>query len=286
MTTPTVSIIIPVHNALGALQQCLDSLKASGVVEKSQVIIVDDGSGNATRVFLEQSVAGLEGVTLFRSPENRGFSTAVNVGLGMALGDVVVVLNSDTVVPRNWVEPLVSTLFSTPGAGIVGPLSNGARYQSVPRFRPSIRETWANQSVTNKVNNPVEFANQISTQLRSANIEGPIRVPLLHGFCLGIKREVLEHIGHFDELNFPDGYGSEEDFCYRAIDSGWSAVVCPTLYVWHQKSASYLPSERSRMVATAKTRMDQMYSQNRRIETRNSLERTAAYLASALEGFL
>ena len=65
------------------------------------------------------------------------------------------------------------------------------------------------------------------------------RVPLLNGFCLLIKRDVVETIGYFDEESFPKGYGEESDYLFRANDAGYGAVVATNTFVFHHKTKSY-----------------------------------------------
>jgi len=79
------------------------------------------------------------------------------------------------------------------------------------------------------------------------------KVPLIHGFCFGIKRQVMDRIGLFDEENFPDGYGEENDYCFRATDAGFDLAVATHTYVFHAKSQSYPADERIRLMSAGMT---------------------------------
>src|SRR5690606_41540290 len=76
-------------------------------------------------------------------------------------------------------------------------------------------------------------------------------VPLVHGFCMCIKREVFEIIGGFDEVAFPSGYGEENDFCIRAAENGFRLNIAIDAFVFHAKSKSYSNSERRKSLMTA-----------------------------------
>ena len=52
-----------------------------------------------------------------------------------------------------------------------------------------------------------------------------IDVPVLNGFCLFIKREVVIKVGLMDEIAFPYGFGEENDFCLRALRLGYEMKV-------------------------------------------------------------
>src|SRR3546814_16309874 len=66
-----------------------------------------------------------------------------------------------------------------------------------------------------------------SSDLRAvADVGAPaFEVPTGNGFCMYIRRAMLEDVGLFDEQAFPVGYGEENDLCMRAIDAGWHHLV-------------------------------------------------------------
>jgi GT2 family glycosyltransferase len=91
------------------------------------------------------------------------------------------------------------------------------------------------------------------------------RVPLIHGFCFGVTREVIERLGLFDHNRFPGGYGEENDYCFRAADAGFSLVVATHTYIWHAKSESYRDSERVTLMKAAAETFRSLHGR-RRIE--------------------
>lgn len=60
---------------------------------------------------------------------------------------------------------------------------------------------------------------------------------LVHGFCFGLIREVMNRVGLFYEDSFPNGYGEENDYCFRAADAGFSLVIATHTY--------FTPSQRA-----------------------------------------
>jgi hypothetical protein len=64
-------------------------------------------------------------------------------------------------------------------------------------------------------------------------------LPTGNGFCLYIRRSVVDVIGVLDEAAFPQGYGEENDFCQRAAQQGLRHVIAGNVYVGHARSASF-----------------------------------------------
>ncbi len=171
--------------------------------------------------------------------EAQGYIKAANKGLRASTADYVVLLNSDTIVPRLWIEPLIDCAESDPNIGIVGPLSNAASWQSVPaRFDGD--GDWNINELPNgyDVNQMAELVYQVSQR----NFP---RVSFVNGFCFAIKRSVIDRVGYLDEEAFPKGYGEENDYCLRAIASGFSLAIADHGYVYHSKSKSYSHARRA-----------------------------------------
>jgi GT2 family glycosyltransferase len=241
----TVEVIVCVHNALEHVAPCLASVLATRG-PRHGLIVVDDGSGADVVEHLRELTRHNERIIVYRNPERIGYTKAANVGLRLSSADFVILLNSDTVVTPHWIEKLCDAVYTTEGAGIVGPLSNAASAQSIPDNRSTGSQTAIN---------PLPAGQSAADMARwcEAETAGTIlpRVPLIHGFCFGIRRAVIETIGLFDESLFPGGFGEEDDYCLRASDAGFGLVVATHTFVFHAKTKSYDLLEREILVATA-----------------------------------
>ena len=114
--TPEASIVIPVYNHVDHTLACLRALAAHPPQATCEILVVDDGSTDATVQWMPQ-VAGLR----YEVREyNGGFIEACNDGVSRARGRYVVLLNNDTVPQPGWLDALLDTFSSTPGAGLVG----------------------------------------------------------------------------------------------------------------------------------------------------------------------
>ena len=234
-----IDIVVCVHNALEDVQLCLESVHRTRNGERQRLIIIDDGSDQSTARYLEEFARNAPWIELHRNEHARGYTKAANQGLSASIGELVILLNSDTIVTDGWAEKMADAVFSTPGAGIVGPMSNAASHQSIPEHRSSKDQTAVNDLPPGLT---AEDMNRYCEQWTAAHVLP--RVPLVHGFCFGVTREAIDRIGFFDEGSFPNGYGEENDYCVRAVDAGFGIVIATHTYVFHAKSKSYAALER------------------------------------------
>lgn len=253
-----IDVIVCVHNALEDVRQCLESIQWTRTSEYQRLILIDDGSSEETARYLETFAEERTWVDLHRNDSARGYTKAANQGLNASTGEFVILLNSDTIVTDSWAAKMADAVFSTPGAGIVGPLSNAASHQSIPDHRSSKDQTAINKLPPRL---SAEDVNRYCEEWTTANVLP--RTPLIHGFCFGITRSVLYDIGNFDEVNFPKGYGEENSYCFRAIDSGFSLVVATHTFIYHAKSKSYVDPERIELMKAGNEALRRLHGRSR-----------------------
>jgi GT2 family glycosyltransferase len=211
------SIIILCCNQLEYTRQCLESLLRH-TRRPYEVILVDNGSTDDTPAFLEafRQRPGPARVEVLRHETNLGFPAGCNRAAGRARGHYVVFLNNDTVLTPGWLEGLVRrALDDWPEVGLVGPVTNGA---PPPQ---GIRVPYQ------ELDGLDVFAAQ-----RRAFAGQTLSVRRLTGFCLLVRRDVLERIGPFDE-RFDMGFFEDDDLCVRAREAGFRLVVAQDVYVHH-----------------------------------------------------
>lgn len=229
---PSIDIVVPIYNALDAVRQCVRSVLSRTTVPY-QLLLIDDASDADTAAWLAAVAARHPHITVLRNGENLGYTRSVNRGLSAALADHVCVLNSDCVVTQNWLEQLVDCAVHHPNAGMVGPLSNAASYQSIPRIRNDANE-WSFNPLPASVSPDI-----MATRVRDASTTAWPRVRVINGFCQLISRKALDTVGLLDEQAFPRGFGEENDFCARVIAAGLDIHIADDTYVFHAKSKSF-----------------------------------------------
>ena len=240
----SIDIIICVHNALEDTMRCLESLVCYSSVPYS-LILVDDGSNQETSEYL-CNFASSQGASLIKNDVAKGYTFAANQGMRQSKGDYLILLNSDTVVSPDWLDRMVACMESDPRIGIVGPLSNSASWQSVPEIVNQRGDDWAMNSLPPSIS-------VAEMGLLVAQYSGRLypRIRFLNGFCLMIKRQVIDGLGYFDEENFGRGYGEENDYCLRAGKAGWQLAVADDVYIYHAQSRSYTEDRRRQLYKRA-----------------------------------
>ena len=234
-----VDIVVCVHNALPDTQSCLESIIRC-TTPPYGLILVDDGSDSPTREYLAD-FATSQGAHLLRNDQARGYTRAANQGLHASTADHVILLNSDTILTPFWLDRLVECAESNPQIGLVGPLSNTASWQSIPEiFDPA--GDWAENTLPAGLTHS-EMA--VCVARYSARLYP--RLPFLNGFCLLLKRGLIEQVGIFDEQTFGDGYGEENDLCLRAAKTGWQFAIADDTYIFHAQSRSYSKDRRKQL---------------------------------------
>ena len=253
----TVDIIIPIYNALEDVKNCINSLYEHKTHDFN-IIAIDDCSDDETRIYLEEE-SKKKGFKLLRNKENIRFTKTVNRGFKESKGDYVVILNSDTIVTPRWIEKILACFKSDQEIGIVGPFTNNGRWQSLNHLDEL-------------------SSHQYNLLLEKIPFEKYLTFESVNGFCYAIKREVINKIGFFDELSFPEGYGEEDDYSIRARNAKFKIALVHNLYIYHAKSKSYPQELVEKLSLTGKKFLQNKYGNERLVDIKNSWENNQEYL--------
>lgn len=237
---PKTEVIVCVHNSPQDVELCLKSLRDT-LRAQDRAIVVDDGSDDETRIICEEITSSCaDKFTLIRRSEGSGFCRAANAGLRASRADMVILLNSDTIVCGDWIARMEACMQANWQIGIVGPLSNAGGWQSVPQL--PTKERPANP-ISADAASLLKFHRYASVYKQ--NFPYPL-VEQINGFCMGLSREVIEKVGYFDEVAFPMGYGEESDLTFRALDAGFLCAVATDCFVYHAKTKSYSSEDKEK----------------------------------------
>ena len=228
MRATPIDIVVPVYNAAADLARCVDS-----VLEHStgdwRLLLIDDASPDpAIRAyFSELRARRLLRVTLLANEKNIGFTLTANRGFAEARREAdILLLNSDTLVTRGWLDRLSRCAASDVRIGTITPFSNNAEICSLPRF--CANNPWP----------PGKDPESLVAALERAAVPTYPDLPTGVGFCLYIRRVLLDAIGGFDPA-FGLGYGEENDFCLRGARAGYRNVLCEDAFVLHLGGSSF-----------------------------------------------
>lgn len=241
-----VDIIIPVYNAPDDLKLCYESIKAHTDLTKHRAIFVEDKSTDKTVLPYLRSIVQEPGVVLIENEVNQGFPGSVNRGVSYSDRDVIL-LNADTVVTKNWIEKLTACAYSDASIGTVTPFSNNATLCSIPNF---CEDNDLPEGMT---------IDSYAEVVEKCSIRAYPRITTAVGFCMYIKREVIDCVGLLDKETFQRGYGEENDFCYRAEQLGYQHVLCDDTFIYHSGTMSFRSAEKEKLISRHEKILEQRY---------------------------
>ncbi len=224
----SASIIIVTYNSSETITACLTSVLAT-VRANDEIIIVDNASSDNTVQIVESFASQNGKIKLVRNTENLGFSKGCNIGIKISKNPYVVLLNPDTVVYNNWLEKLTFH-FGDPFVAAVGPVSNYAA--GMQNFAWYLDE------------NNIGALEKIDNELEKNHLHGRLEAKLLIGFCLILKRNILNEIGYLDENLF---LGNDDlEISWRLRLAGYKLIISPDTFVAHlgQKSFESLSEDK------------------------------------------
>lgn len=156
---------------------------------------------------------------------NEGFPRGCNQGIRIASGENILLLNNDVIVTEHWLDNLLAALYSSDDIGAVGPVSNSVSYyQSIPVSYKTIEEMQIFASAYN--------AQPLSTDFRVRLI----------GFCMLIRRKIIDNIGFLDE-RFSPGNFEDDDYSMRILSAGYQLLLSKNTFVHHFGSSSFKKDE-------------------------------------------
>jgi FkbM family methyltransferase len=214
------SIVILTHDQIAFTRMCVESIQRF-TDEPYELIFVDNASSDGTLAYLN----AVPGAKVIANPENRGFPAGANQGIQVATGRQVLLLNNDTVVTTGWLHRLLRALYSDPAIGLVGPCSNCVSgEQQVPvRYQD------------------LHGLDGFAWDWGKAHDKERAETDRLIGFCLLIRREVIDQVGLLDE-RFGVGCFEDDDYCLRALKAGFRAVLARDSFVHHFGGRTFVGS--------------------------------------------
>jgi len=218
---PLTSIIILTCNQIEYTKKCIESI-FQNTQKPYELIIVDNGSTDGTVEYLEFEILDRNKpvvIKVIKNISNNGFSGGNNQGMAAATGDYILLMNNDVVVTPGWLERLICCAEKKPEIGIVGPRSN---YVSGPQLIEGVDYD------THTLNGLIEFSNNLAGD-HSGQAQQILRVV---GFCMLIKRAVIDKIGGMDD-RYGLGNFEDDDFSLRATIAGFQSWIARDCFIHH-----------------------------------------------------
>ncbi len=208
-----IDIIVPVWNLLEKNKLFIKSLEGQ---DDFNLIIIDNASGEDTKVFFSEIGDIINNVRIITNKENLGYVKAINQGLEVSRSPFVLFANNDIILSNRL---LISLKEALDKFDVVAPLTNNSGNRKDVRL-----VSFSQYPTFESINNFALLLNK-----SGSNIE---EVDFVYGHCMMVKREVINKIGFLDE-SFGIGNYDDVDFCKRAKDFGFKIGLCRNLFVYH-----------------------------------------------------
>ncbi len=205
--TPSLSVVIPAHNAAATIPAQLDALLAQAWTDPWEIVIVDNCSTDATARIATEYAARDPRVRLVAASDRAGVSYCRNVGLRAARADAIAMCDADDQVAPGWVAAMGVALATN--ELVTGPLDVDA-----------LNPPWvANTRGRAIAGGPGDFCG----------------IPFAHSCNLGLRRELSDRCGGFDE-SLPAG--EDIEWSFRAAGCGATVTYIPGALVQYRYRTS------------------------------------------------
>lgn len=218
-------IVIATWNAVPMTRTALASVRDKSAHPYRLILVDNSDEEEAREQYRAIAACGEYGETLLIQNEgNLGWLKATNLGLQVADGDYVCLLNNDVVCGDGWLARCIDLIRREPDIGLVNPRGN----ERLENAEVADVDAYAHHLATSESGRYTERAH-------------------CSGFCLVMPRRVVAEVGLLDDI-FAGGYYEDNDFSYRARAAGYRCAQCDDAFVFHLGSQSFgkLPVEEKR----------------------------------------
>lgn len=232
-----LSIIILNFNTKDYTLKCLKSLENHDSIFRegtSEIIVVDNDSTDGSIEAIEKKFPR---VKLIKNKNNLGFAKANNKGIKKAKGEIILLLNSDTIVHDETLTKMIEFIKENENLGAATPrleLTDGSLDLACHRGFPTPWNAVTYFSGLEQFFPNLKIFSGYHQTWKDFNT--PHQVGAISGACFFIKREVIDEIGLLDERFFM--YAEDLDWCMRIKQAGWKIFYNPDAKVTHFKKRS------------------------------------------------
>ena len=207
------SIIVPVFNRPDEVAELLESLTMQSFTD-FEVIIVEDGSKEPCEAVCKQYEKQLD-IKYFMK-ENSGPGQSRNYGAARSAGEYLLILDSDVVLPADYLTAIEEELKREPADAFGGP---DCAHESFTDTQKAISYSMTSFFTTGGIRGGTKKLDKFYPR----------------SFNMGIRRDVYKKLGGFSKMRF----GEDIDFSIRIFKAGCSCRLFPKAWVWHKRRTDF-----------------------------------------------
>jgi GT2 family glycosyltransferase len=233
-----LSIIIVNYNTYTLTKQTIDSIIKEEHPFQYEILLVDNASSDGSIENLQEIFNSIvsEGILqIFINKTNLGFAKANNIGMRIAKGKYILLLNSDTVVKEDCLAKCLSQIEKNTNIGALGckvVLPDGKLDHACKRGFPTPKASLYYLFKLYK-KDPIKYGQYDALYLNENEVG---EVDCLTGAFMLMRKDVLNNVGLLDEDFFM--YGEDIDLCYRIKKGGYKILYYPKAQIIHHKGGS------------------------------------------------
>ncbi|PIP52873.1 glycosyl transferase family 2 [Candidatus Beckwithbacteria bacterium CG23_combo_of_CG06-09_8_20_14_all_34_8] len=261
--TPYLSIIIVNFNTYKLITNCLDSIINQNCSKNIEIIVVDNASSDDSVKLIKESYPL---VKIIENNDNLGFGKANNQGVAQARGTWIMLLNSDTIIPKGTINDLITKLKDQKNEIIgIKLLNQNNTIQPSAGYFPSLSKIIMQMLFIDDlplIKRIIKPYQQNTSSFYNDNHE----VDWVTGACILMLKNNYDFVGGFDEKIFM--YGEEVDLCYRLKQNGCGVKYWAEPFIYHLKGASSVDGFKAAIIGEFQgliTFYQKHYSQNLKI---------------------
>lgn len=207
------SLIIPVFNRPDEIDELLRSFTLQ-TDKDFEIIVVEDGSKTDSKNIVEKYKENL--ALSYFYIENSGPGQARNFGAKQAQGEYLIILDSDCIIPENYIASIKKELAAHPVDAFGGP---DKALDSFTPIQKSINYAMTSFFTTGGIRGGKKKMDKFYPR----------------SFNMGIKKSVYEHLNGFSNMRF----GEDIDFSIRIYKEGYTVALFPSAYVYHKRRTDF-----------------------------------------------
>ena len=203
------SFIIPVYNRPDEVDELLDSLTRQ-TLRDFEVVVVEDGSAIPCREVVSKYAGRL--TVHYYNKENSGPGQTRNYGVERAKGEYMLILDSDCILPEDYLEEVEAELRAKKADAFGGP---DRAHRSFTDVQKAINYAMTSFFTTGGIRGGKKKLDKFYPR----------------SFNMGIRKDVYQALGGFSKMRF----GEDIDFSIRIFKAGYACRLFPKAWVWHKR---------------------------------------------------
>lgn len=234
--TIDVSVIFVSYNTADETEAAVASVLDHAGALSVEVIVVDNASPDDSLTRLRGRFGSMPNVAVVDAGYNGGYGWGNNVGIAMARGRHVLVMNPDALMHEGTLAQAVAYLEDHPEVGILGARvvhENGDQQSTLFRALRLRHLMWRVVIPNRVIRETTAFGDQRYADLDRSAMQD---VEVVAGCFMMLRREVIEDVGAMDPRFFM--YSEESEWCWRVADAGYRIRYLPEIEITHHGAVS------------------------------------------------